>query len=57
MIVPVPPLGGLKKIIAVVLSTVRAVVIVGGFGFVVTELDAPDETEVPPELVEVAVNV
>ena len=50
MIVPVP-LGAVKSTLtAVVLDTV-AEPIVGEFGFVVTDVDALDSTDVPPELV------
>ena len=57
MIVPVPPLGAVKAtLIAVVLDTV-AFPIVGAIGFVVTDVDVPDATDVPPELVAVTVKV
>ena len=57
MIVPLPPLGGVKATLtAVVLDTV-AVPIVGALGFVVTELDTLDATDVPPEFVATTVNV
>ena len=55
--VPFPPLGEVKEtLIAVELDTV-AVPIVGEFVRVVIDVDVFDATEVPPELVEVAVNV
>ena len=57
MIVPVPPLGAKKDTLtSVVLDTV-VVPMVGEFGFVVTEVDALDATDVPPEFVAVTVNV
>ena len=56
MIVPVP-LGAVKEtLIAVELDTV-AVPMVGAPDIVVTEVDALDATDVPPELVAVTVNV
>ena len=56
MIVPVPLDAVKATLIAVVLDTV-AMPIVGGFGFVVAKADANDDTDVPPELVEVTVNL
>jgi hypothetical protein len=57
VIVPVPPLGAVKETeTAVELDTI-AELIVGAFGFVVAEVDALDETDVPPELVAVTENV
>ncbi len=56
MIVPAP-LDAVKETeTAVELDTV-AELFVGAFGFVVTDVDALDETDVPPELVAVIVNV
>ena len=56
MIVPVP-LGGVNAILTELILDTVAVPIVGALGFVVTEVDALDETDVPPELVAVTVNV
>jgi hypothetical protein len=57
VIVPVPPLGAIKATLtSVVLDTV-AVPIVGVLGFVVTDVDTLDATDVPPELVAVTENV
>jgi hypothetical protein len=57
VIVPSPPLGAVKAtLIAVELDTV-AITLVGAFVRVVTAVDAPDATDVPPELVAVTVNV
>ena len=57
MIVPLPPLGAVNvTLTAVELDTV-AVPIVGALGFVVTELDTLDATDVPPEFVATTVNV
>ena len=56
MIVPVP-LGAVKEtLIAVELDTV-AVPMVGAPDIVDTDVDAPDATDVPPELVAVTVKV
>ena len=57
MIVPVPPLGAVKDTIIVVVLNTVAVPIVGAFVFVVTSVVSSDETDVPPELVAVTVNV
>ena len=56
MIVPVPLDAVKATLTAVVLDTV-AEPMVGGVGFVVTALDAVDATDVPSELVAVAVIV
>ena len=57
MIVPVPPLGAVNETeTAVELDTI-AEPIVGALGGVVTEDDALDETDVPPELVAVTEKV
>ena len=56
MIVPVPP-GAVKATPTTVELNTVAVPIVGAFGFVVTDVDALDETDVPPELVEVTEKV
>ena len=57
MIVPVPPLGAVKATLtADVLDTV-ATPMVGELDIVVTDVEALDETDVPPELVEVTKNV
>ena len=57
MIVPVPPLDGVKTtLISVVLNTV-AEPIMGELGFVVTVFDVLDGRDIPPELVAVTVNV
>ena len=56
MIVPVP-LGAIKAIITEDASNTVAVPIVGEFGFVVTDVVALDDTDVPPELVAVTVKV
>ena len=55
--VPFPPLGGVKATLIVFALIVVAVPMVGAPGEVVFELDALDGTDVPPELVEVTVNV
>ena len=56
MIVPVPPVGGVKAILTVDELETVAVPMVGALGFVVAVnvLDTPD---VPPELVAVTKNV
>ena len=56
MIIPVP-LGAIKETLTEVGLKTDTVSIVGEFESVVTDVDAPDETEVPPELVAVTVNV
>ena len=56
MIVPVP-LGEVKATLTTVVLETDAVPIVGAIGFVVTEVDVLDATDVPPELVAVTVNV
>ena len=56
MIVPVPLDAVKATLTAVVLDTV-AIPMVGGFGFVVTALDAVDATDVPLELVAVTEKV
>ena len=56
MIVPVP-LGAVKAILTTVELDTVAEPIVGALVRVVTEVDAPDETDIPPEFVEVTVNV
>jgi sulfur carrier protein ThiS len=56
VIVPLP-LGALKATLTVVALVTDAVPIVGVPDTVVTVDDAFDDTEVPPELVAVAVNV
>ena len=56
MIVPVP-LGAVKAtLIEVELNTVIAPII-GESDIVVTDVDAPDDADVPPELVAVITNV
>ena len=57
MIVSFPPVGGVKATLTVVVLNTVALPIVGEFGIVVTEVDALDETDVPPELVAVTVKV
>ena len=58
MRVPVPPpLGGVKTTLTAVVLNTDATPIVGGFGIVVTDVDAFDGVDVPPELVAVAVNI
>ena len=57
MIVPLPPLGGVKTILTSVELDTVAVPIVGELVLVVTAVDADDAVEVPPELVAVTVNV
>ena len=57
MIVPLPPLGGVKTILTSVELDTVAVPIVGEPDMVVTAVDADDATDVPPELVAVTVNV
>ena len=56
MIVPVP-LGVIKSTLTSVELVMVAVPMVGALGFVVTVVDALDETDVPPELVAVITNV
>jgi hypothetical protein len=57
VIISVPPLGAVKfTLISLELNTV-ATPIIGAFGAVITEDDAPDDADVPPELVAVTVNV
>ena len=57
MIVPFPPLGGIKETLTAVELDMVALPMVGAFGFVVTEVDALDETDVPLEFEAVTVNV
>ena len=57
MIVPFPPLGGVKATLTVVALDTVAVPIVGAIVRVVEAVDALDGTDVPPELVAVIVNV
>ena len=56
MIVPVP-VGGVKVTLTVVVLDTVTTPIVGALDNVVTEVDALDEADVPPELVAVTVNV
>jgi hypothetical protein len=56
VIVPVP-VGAVKATLIVVELDTVAVPIVGALDTVVTEVDALDATDVPPELVAVTVNV
>ena len=56
MIVPVP-LGAVKATLTTVELDTVATPIVGAFGFVVTSIDVLDDTDVPPELVAVTVNL
>jgi hypothetical protein len=57
VIVPFPPVGGVKyTFTALVLDTI-AVPIVGAPGFVITDSDGIDETDVPPVLDAATVNV
>ena len=56
MIVPVP-LGAVKAILTAVELDTVATPIVGALDFVVTEVDALDATDVPPELIAVTENV
>ena len=56
MIVPVP-LGAVKATLTAVALETVAVPMVGEPDIVVTEDDADDATDVPPELVAVTVNV
>ena len=51
------PLGEIKATLAEVSLDTVAIPMVGGFGFVITELDALDDTDVPDELVAVTENV
>ena len=51
------PVGGVNAILTEDISNTVALPIVGAFGFVVTEVDALDATDIPPELVAVTVNV
>ena len=55
--VPVPPVGAVKDTLTVVVLNIVAVPMVGAFVNVVTSIDSLDETDVPPELVAVTVNV
>ena len=57
MIVPVPPLGEVKTTLIVVELNTDTVPIIGVSVSVVTEDDADEEDDVPPELVAVTVNV
>ena len=57
MIVPLPPLGAVKATLTTVELDTVTVPIVGAPDFVVTEVDAPDATDVPPELVAETENV
>ena len=57
MIVPSPPLGGVKATLTALELDTVAVPMVGASGEVVFELDALDGTDVPPELVAVTENV
>ena len=57
MIVPLPPLGAVKATLTAVELDTVAVPMVGAIVCVVTELDALDATDVPPELVAVIENV
>jgi hypothetical protein len=56
VIVPVP-LGAVKATLTELELDTVAVPIIGEFVFVVTDDDALDEPDVPPELVAVTVNV
>ena len=56
MIVPVP-LGAVKAILTAVELDTVATPIVGALDFVVTEVDALDATDVPPELIAVTEKV
>ena len=56
MIVPVP-LGAVNATLTAVELDTFAEPIVGAFDFVVTDVDALDVVDVPPELVAVEVNV
>ena len=51
------PLGAVKATLTAVELETDTVPIVGALGFVVTVVDALDETDVPPELVAVITNV
>ena len=55
--VPFPPLGGVNATLTEVELTTVDIKLVGGDGIVVTEDDADDAVDVPPELVAVTVNV
>ena len=55
--VPLPPLGAVNATLTAVELDTVAVPMVGEFVCVVIDVDVFDATEVPPELVEVAVNV
>jgi hypothetical protein len=57
VIVPFPPLGAVKATLTAVELETVAVPIVGAIVSVVTAVVAPDETDVPPELVAEIVNV
>ena len=56
MIVPVP-LGAVKATLTVVEFDTVNVLIVGALGFVIIDVDALDDTDVPPELVAIMVKV
>ena len=55
--VPLPPVGGVNATLTTVELDTVIVPIIGELGEVVTELDALDATDVPPEFVAVTVNV
>jgi hypothetical protein len=57
VIVPFPPLGGVNATLTVVELDTVAVPIIGALGVVVSVVDVIDETDVPPALVAVMVNV
>ena len=57
MIVPVPPLDGVKETLTTVEFNTDATPIVGEVGIVVISVDALDDDEVPLELVAVTENV
>ena len=56
MIVPVP-LGAVKATLTELALDTVAIPMVGAVGFVVTEFDALDAPDIPPELVAVTVHV
>ena len=57
MIVPLPPVGGVKATLTAVELDTAAETLIGGSGNVYVVVDALDATDIPPEFVAVIVNV
>ena len=57
MIVPVPPVGAIKATLTSDELDTDTIPIVGALVRVITDMDALDELDVPPELVAVTENV